>query len=198
VLGVTTAGVLAACGSSNQANTVATAPASPTTGSQTPSTTATTPTTPTQSAPTTNTTPQATRTATAPAFVQTQPPVSGQTATAVAVVNRAGYTVKQTSTYKPTQTLQVLIGERGSGQAHAAQAFFFVDGRYIGTDSRSPSGSLSVVAQNDTAVTLRYELYRAGAQTPSSSSDVQFALNNGRLTPLSPIPPESSASGGRR
>jgi hypothetical protein len=195
VLGATTAVGVSACGSSNQASTVAPVPTSP------PATSAPTTTTvapaPTQTT-TTTTPPKATRTATAPAFVQTQPPPSGQVAAAVAIVNRAGYTVAQTSTYKPTQTLQVLIGTRGSGSARAQQAFFFIDGRYIGTDSRSPSGALSVVAQNDTAVTLRYGLYRSGDQSPSGSSDVQFALNNGHLTPLDTIPPVSGASGGRR
>ena len=194
VLGATTAAAVSACGSSNQANTVAPAPTSPATSAQTPTTTTTVAPTTTQTA---TTPPKATRTATAPAFVQTQPPPSGQVAAAVAVANRAGYTVPQTSTYKPTQTLQVLIGTRGSGQARAQQAFFFIDGRYIGTDSRSPSGALSVVSQNDTAVTLRYGLYRAGDQTPSGSSDVQFVLNNGKLTPLGTIPPVSGA-GSRR
>jgi hypothetical protein len=195
VLGATTAAAISACGSSNQASTVATTPTPPATTAQTPTTTTVAPT-PTQTA--TTTPPRATRTSTAPAFVQTQPAPSGQVAVAVGVVNRAGYTVVQTSTYKPTQTLQVLIGTRGSGQARAQQAFFFIDGHYIGTDSRSPSGSLSVVAQDDTGVTLRYGLYRDGDQAPSGSSEVQFVLNNGHLTPLGTIPPASGASGSRR
>jgi hypothetical protein len=196
VLGAATAAAVSACGSSNQASTVATAPTSPATSAQTPTTT-TTPPTPTQTTTTTKP-PPATRTATAPAFVQTQPPPSGQVAAAVAIVNRAGYTVAQTSTYKPTQTLQVLIGTRGSDSARAQQAFFFIDGRYIGTDSRSPSGAVSVIAQDDTGVTLRYGLYRTGDQAPSGSSDVQFVLNNGHLTPVGTIPPVSGASESRR
>ena len=199
VIGATTAAAVSACGSSNQANTLATTPTAPVTAGQTPTTT-TPATTPTQTTTTTTTTTPApaTRTATAPAFVPTQPPASGQAATAVAVVNHAGYTVADTSTYKPMQTLQVLIGTHGSGSARAQQAFFFINGRYIGTDSRSPSGTLSVVAQNDTAVTLRYGLYRSGDQAPSGSTEVQFVLNNGHLTPLGTIPPVSGASAGRR
>lgn len=188
-LGVATAALLAACGSSNQSNTVATVPSTPT---QNPQTTAAAPaTTPTQTTPpATKTSPQATRTAPAPAFVQTQPPAGTQLAGAVAAANHAGYTVPDTSTYRTSQTLRVLIGERASGGRRVKQAFFFIDGRYIGTDSSSPSASLSLSAQNDTAVTLRYGLYRNGAQTGTSS--VQFALNNGKLTPLDPIPPASS------
>ena len=195
VLGATTAAAISACGSSNQSNTIAPAPTTPAASAPTTATAAPTPTV-TTTKPTTP--PKATRTATAPAFVQTQPPPSGQVAAAVAVVNRAGYTATDTSTYKPTQTLQVLIGTRGGSQARAQQAFFFIDGRYIGTDSRSPSGALSVVAQNDTAVTLRYGLYRAGDQTPSGSTEVQFVLNNGHLTPLGPIPPASGGTESRR
>jgi hypothetical protein len=199
VIGAAAAAAVSACGSSNQANTVATVPTSPATSAQTPTTTTPPATTPTQTTTTTTTTsPPATRTSTAPAFVPTQPPPNGQVAAAVAVVTRAGYTVAETSTYKPMQTLQVLIGTRGSSSARAEQAFFFINGRYIGTDSRSPSGALSVVAQNDTAVTLRYGLYRSGDQAPSGSSDVQFVLNNGHLTPLGTIPPVSGASDSRR
>jgi LppP/LprE lipoprotein len=198
VIGAAAAAAVSACGSSNQANTVATTPTPPTTPATTETATQTLAPAPTHTATTTTTSPPATRTSTAPAFVPTQPSPSGQVTAAIAVVNRAGYTVPQPSTYNPTQTLQVLIGTRGSGPARAQQAFFFINGRYIGTDSRSPSGALSVVAQNDTAVTLRYGLYRAGDQAPSGSSDVQFVLNNGHLTPLGTIPPVSGASDSRR
>lgn len=192
LLAATSAVGLAACGSSNNANTIAPAATTP----SAPATTSSPATTPpvTQTAPPTPTTPQATRTSTAPAFVGPQPQAGSELATAVAAANRAGYSVRDTSTYKTDQTLRVLIGSRG-GVEHA---FFFVNDRYIGTDSASPSGALSVVAQNDTAVTLRYGLYRSGEQAPSSSKSVQFVLNNGRLTPLDTIPPVTSASGGRR
>lgn len=192
VLAATSAAALVACGSSNQANTVATtppvsAPSPQTTTSAAPATTPTQTTTP-------RTTPQTTRTAPAPAFVQTQPQPGTQLAAAVGVANHAGYTVRDTSTYKTDQTLRVLVGTKAGAQ----QAFFFVNDRYIGTDAGSPSASLSVVAQNDTAVTLRYGLYGSGRQSQSGSKTVQFVLNNGHLTPLDTIPPVSSSSGGRR
>jgi LppP/LprE lipoprotein len=193
VLAATSAAALTACGSSNKANTIATTPVTTPSAPATTSTAATIPTT-TQTAPPTPTTPQATRTAPAPAFVGPRPQPGTELATAVAAATRAGYSVRDTSTYKTGQTLRVLIGSRG-GVLHA---FFFVNERYIGTDSATPSESLSVAAQNDTAVTLRYGIYRSGEQSPSSSKSVQFVLNNGKLTPLEPIPPVTGPSGGRR
>jgi hypothetical protein len=189
VLPAACATALAACGSSNRSATVATTPAT----EPVPQTTATTApaTTPTTTTPPA-TSPQGTRTSTAPAFVPAQPTPPKQAAAAVATVNRSGYTVPDASTFKTDQTLTVLIGRRGSGASRVEAAFFFVNGRYIGTDARSPSGSLTVVAQSDTAVTLRYGLYRPGEQSPSSSSSVQFELNNGMLAPSSAIPPVSA------
>ena len=51
-----------------------------------------------------------------------------------------GYTPNNTAEYHPTQTLRVLVGTRtGSGDGYGQQAFFFVNGRYIGTDARNPA-----------------------------------------------------------
>lgn len=191
---------IAACGSSNQAATVATSPpaSQPTTAA--PSTGATGPQAAhprtTSSAPSAQP-PQATRTAPAPAFVGRSAP-GGPLGAAVAVVGRAGYAPVATSTFQPSQTLQVLVGTRGNGAAREQRAFFFVAGRYIGTDTSSPSESIDVVSQSDTAVTLRYAIYRTGSASPSGSQTVQFALDNGRLAPLGTIPPVSGPAGGRR
>jgi LppP/LprE lipoprotein len=160
-------------------STAKTAPAT-TTGADT----TTTGTAPSQ----TTSTPSATRTATAPAFTETEKPAGGTSgeglAAALAVVRAQGYAVKDTSDYHANQTLRVLIGTdpAGSGQ----QAFFFVDGRYIGTDTKQPSAQVHVVSQGDTEVTLAYALAGGGQAT------VPFQLNNGQLAPLAPIPSASS------
>lgn len=143
------------------------------------------------------------RTAPAPAF--TQQSTAGQSAdgealgSAMAVVKSHGFTPEDTSDYHPDQTLRVLIGTRsGSGDGYGQQAFFFVDGRYIGTDSSEPSATLKVVGQSDTEVTLAYPLYRAHDPLccpGGGQATVHFQLNNGRLAPLDPIPPVSSSSG---
>ena len=79
----------------------------------------------------------------------------------------------------------MLVGTRtGSGDGYGQQAFFFVDGRYIGTDAKEPSASVKVVSQGDTEVALAYPLYRSSDPLccPSGGQAiVHFQLNNGRL-----------------
>ena len=106
---------------------------------------------------------------------------------AEAVLSARGFSTNAASDYHPNQTLRVLIGTRGgSAEGNGQQAFFFVDGRYIGTDSKQPSAQVHVVSQGDTEVTLAYALSSGGQAT------VRFQLNNGKLVPLDQIPPASS------
>jgi LppP/LprE lipoprotein len=144
---------------------------------------------------------QATRTTTAPAF--TKEPTSAEgVGAAVAVVKAHGYTPSETSTYNPANTLRVLVGARtDSSDGYGQQAFFFVDGRYIGTDTKEPSASVKVVGQSDTEVTLAYSLYKPGdplSHPSGGEATVRFQLNNGRLVALNPIPPSSSSTGTAR
>jgi hypothetical protein len=138
--------------------------------------------------------PSTTRTATAPAFTHqggtgtttTGESAEGQSA-AEAVVQAKGFTVASPSDYHPNQTLRVLVGTRtGSAEGNGQQAFFFVDGRYIGTDAKQPSAQINVVSQGDTEVALAYALAGGGQAT------VRFQLNNGKLVPLGPIPSASA------
>jgi hypothetical protein len=195
------AALLGACGS--QTRTVSSTnpltsaqAATQTTGAAT--TSATTPSTTTAPAPNNGGTPaQATRTAPEPAFTEHEAHGEGTAqASAVALVRAHGYTPNDISEYHPSQTLRVLVGTRtGSGDGYGQQAFFFVDGRYLGTDTSAPSASVKVVSQGDTEVALAYPLYRStdplccpgGGQTT-----VRFQLDNGRLVPLGTIPPASS------
>jgi hypothetical protein len=85
-----------------------------------------------------------------------------------------------------------------SGDGYGQQAFFFVNGRYIGTDASQPSATLRVVSQSDTEVTLSYPLYRKGDALccpGGGQTKVRFQLNNGKLTALDPIPPLSRKAG---
>jgi hypothetical protein len=108
------------------------------------------------------------------------------------VVREHGYTPNDTSEYHPNQTLRVLIGTRtGSPEEGEEQAFFFVDERYIGTDSKQPSAQIHVVSQSDTEVTLAYSLSSTSG-APAGQADVRFQLDNGQLTPLDPIPSPAS------
>jgi hypothetical protein len=211
LLGACGAVALGGCGGSQTKTvTAASAPATtqsnPTssTSSTTPTATATTPTA-AASAPTSTAggtaAPTTTHTAAEPEFTQQETHVEGL-AGAVAALKARGYTPSETSQYHPSQTLRVLVGTHaGSGDGYGQQAFFFVAGRYIGTDTKEPSASVDVIAQSDTEVTLGYPLYRKGDPLASPSGGravVRFQLDNGKLTALDPIPPANSASGTSR
>jgi hypothetical protein len=189
---------IAGCGGTTKTVSVANTP-SPTPSSASSSTSrSTTTAASTSTAGTlTSTTASTTRTESAPAF--THPTPSSSAGAAAAVVHAHGYTARDTSQYHPNQTLGVLVGTRsGSGDGYGQQAFFFVSGHYIGTDSTQPSATLRVVSESDTQVTLAYPLYRShdALCCPSGGeARVTFALNNGKLTPMQPIPPASSQTG---
>jgi hypothetical protein len=191
--------LLAACGSSTKTVTVSDAPPiSQTTKATAPSTQ--TQTTGRQSTQTQTSTPTSsgtttTRTAPEPAFTQQEAKAEGVSG-AASVVRSRGYTPNDTSEYRSNQTLRVLVGtQTGSSDGYGQQAFFFVDGRYLGTDAKLPSATVKVVGQSDTEVTLAYPIYRQGDPLSSPSGGearVTFALNNGKLVPLGKIPPASA------
>jgi len=205
--------LLGGCGGSTKTVSVAGAPttsspATTPTGPTTPPTTstATGPTTGPTSGGTPAGTPAttSTRTATAPAFAEKEQgaPAAGGLPAALAVVRAHGYTASDTSDYHPGQTLRVLLGTGShSNDGYDKQAFFFVDGRYLGTDASRPSAQISVVSQSDTEVTLAYRLYHPNDPLccpGGGEAHVRFQLNNGRLVPLDPIPPASSTTGTSR
>jgi hypothetical protein len=193
--------LLVGCGGGTKTETVADTPLpEETTTTTTPKVKTSTSTTPATTPTSTTTTPSehgdtsaptTTRTAPAPAFTHEGTTATGTTAeglsAAEAVLQAKGYTASSTSDYHSNQTLRVLVGTHGgSAEAGDQQAFFFVDGRYIGTDAKQPSASVHVVSQGDTEVTLAYALSSGGQAT------VRFQLNNGKLVPLGSIPSASS------
>jgi hypothetical protein len=197
LLGATLVVLLGGCGGGTKTVSVASAPPAQGTNTTTtqPTTTTTRASTPksTTPAPSENggtSGPTTTRTAPEPAFTHTS---TGTVATAEglsgaeAVLSAKGFTTNAASDYHPNQTLRVLVGTRtGSAEGNGQQAFFFVDGRYIGTDAKQPSAQIHVVSQGDTEVTLAYALSGGGQAT------VRFQLNNGKLVPLDSIPAANS------
>jgi hypothetical protein len=188
--------LLGGCGGATKTVTVASTPLpEQTTTAPRTSTTTTRASTPTSTTPAPSENggasgPTTTRTAPEPAFTHTG---TGTVATAEglsgaeAVLSAKGFTTNAASDYHSNQTLRVLVGTRaGSAEGNGQQAFFFVDGRYIGTDAKQPSASVHVVSQGDTEVALAYALSGGGEAT------VHFQLNNGKLVPLEAIPSASS------
>jgi hypothetical protein len=203
--GVSGVALLGACGSATKTVSVSgSPPGSQATGATAQGTTSTTSTTPqgtTASQPTTNggtAAPTRTRSAPEPAFTREQ--AGGEGLSAAAGVMRAkGFTPNNSSDYHSNQALRVLIGTHtDSGDGYGQMAFFFVNGRFIGTDSSQPSATVRVVAQGDTEVTLAYPLYRKNDPLccpGGGQARVRFQLDNGKLVPLDPIPPASRANG---
>lgn len=200
-----TAVALAGCGSGGT-QTVSVASTTPSEATTQPKTTTgtTQPSPPTTTQTKTSTSPnetggaEATRTGSAPAFTKESASAEGVNA-AAAVVRAHGYTPNETSQYQPNQTLHVLVGTKtGSSDGYNQQAFFFVDGHYLGTDTSQPSATVKVVSQGDTEVTLSYPLYKAGdplGKPSGGEKSVRFQLNNGRLVPLGQIPSAAARSG---
>jgi LppP/LprE lipoprotein len=201
--------LLSGCGSQTKTVSAVGTPANTTASTATTqATTLTTTSTPTTSTPTSTSpstgagggtpAPSATRTAPEPEFAQQETHAEGVGA-AAELVRTHGYTPNDTSEYHPAQTLRVLVGTRtGSTDGYGQQAFFFVGGRYIGTDTKDPSATVKVVSQSDSEVTLAYPLYRPGDPLGSPSggqATVRFQLDDGKLTPSGTIPPASSADG---
>lgn len=193
---------LAACGSGTKTVTASSVPSESQTTQATQPQTQSTQSTSTAPAQTgTASTPSSTsstRSAPEPAFTEKESKAEG-TSGAVAVVRAHGYTPNETSQLHSDQALGVLVGTRtGSADGYGQQAFFFVNGRYLGTDTKLPSATVKVISQGDTEVTLGYPLYRKGDPLASPSggeAHVTFQLNNGKLVPLQKIPPAESATG---
>ena len=116
---------------------------------------------------------------------------------AVAQMRSQGFEPVAIATYNPRQTLRVLIGrpKASSTGVRGRRAFFFVREQYIGTDAASPSLRLKVARQKGGEITLAYTRYAVGDK-PCCPSDgtvkVRFAIGDGRLAPLDPIPPMAS------
>jgi hypothetical protein len=208
-LGAGTGTALGGCGSQTKTVSAAAQPASgETTSSSAGATTASTQTTSTANTQTTSSTPaseaggtstpsETTRTATEPAFTHQEAQAEGLEQ-ALSTVQSHGYTASNTAQYHASQTLRVLVGTKGdSSDGYDQQAFFFVNGRYIGTDTKEPSATVNVVSQSDTEVTLSYPLYRNGdplASPSGGTATVSFQLDDGKLTALDPIPPAGSST----
>jgi LppP/LprE lipoprotein len=192
LLAASCAALLSACGSGTRTVSVANTAPAPT---ATATATATRTNTSAAATPSSTTTATATASATASARTQSAPAFVQTTTTGVAgpaaIVVAHGYTPASPSTYNPQNTLQVIIaGNRASGRQ---KAFFFVNGNYIGTDTSLPSGAITLVDESDTEVTLGYALVHPDGSS-AGVAQVRYALNNGMLSPLDPIPSASPAA----
>jgi len=114
------------------------------------------------------------------------------------LLSEHGYAPLTERDWRPDQALKVLVGiARDPRPAGARQelAFLFVGDRFIGTDTKDPSAQIVVVAQGDSAVTLRYGLYRPSDSVGAPSgggAQVTYRWTGSRLVPQDPIPTAAS------
>lgn len=123
-------------------------------------------------------------------------------ALALATVQAEGYDVVDPQTYAPQNTLTVLVGINSKSATGAFQhAFFFVDGEYIGTDTKDPSAGIDVAFQSGNQVALNYALYKAADPNccpTDGSATVRYRWSGQNLEPLDPIPPTDFGVDGSR
>jgi hypothetical protein len=176
---------LAACGTNDDATTVVeTSTVTQTVTTQAPAATGTATTPPATTSATTPSSPSTT-TGTAPLTLHA----------AEQVLADRGFSTLTERDWRTDQNLKVLAGVRtntGTSDAGQQQAFFFAGDRFLGTDTRDPSGRITVTAQENDAVTLTYALYSPSDsidQPSAGEASVTFVWDGTRLTPQQPIPP---------
>ena len=118
---------------------------------------------------------------------------SPELAQELATIRDQGYVVCDTSTYLPGGALHVLIGVLENSEDSFTQlAFVFVGDAYLGTDSISPSASITVVSQTANTVTLSYAMYRPNDQMCCPSAGEAIVTSDWDGTTFAPrvdIPP---------
>lgn len=117
--------------------------------------------------------------------------------TALERVAKEGYDVADPSTYDSEQTLNAVIGvNTDSVTGRNDLAFFFVNGKYIGTDTQDESAEIKFKGSAGDTVTLAYTLFRQsdpGCCPTGGSQSVRYQWDGEELVPLDPIPPMYSS-----
>lgn len=120
--------------------------------------------------------------------------VSGSEAAAASYVYRDSYAPEQgfSPPWDPDAPLNVILASYTGGASGPVKAFFFGDGKYLGTDT--PDGSAGLTARRDTGseFTLGYPIYAAADPQccPTGGTQaVRFSWTSGQLNVLDPIPP---------
>jgi len=109
---------------------------------------------------------------------------------ATSVLKSQGYRPINPDQYSTSRELRILVGKK-AGAANMRVFFFIGDGRWLGTDTTTPSGQVTVAHQGDNNVQVTYSLYRPGdadSNPTGGTKTVTFKWNGTKLTPLDEIP----------
>ncbi|WP_154676200.1 LppP/LprE family lipoprotein [Amycolatopsis benzoatilytica] len=149
---------------------------------------------PASSEPATSTGPAASE----PQTTQAPAPATNDLAGAEAAVEAKGYRPYPGTAWERTGGLQVILGTVAeSGDGYANRAFFFLDGRYLGTDTSADSAGIQQLWSTDDTVALSYEVYNAPDPMCCPTADaatVRYHWTGSRLVPLDAIPPADPAA----
>ena len=120
--------------------------------------------------------------------------ISGTAAAADRTVAALGYGILgvKSPPWDPSAPLNVVVAYYAVGSADGgSNAFFFADGKYIGTDTPDTSSGVGAVRVSPDEVDVTYALYDPGDPRccPSGGTDyVRFYWNGTKLVALDPIP----------
>ncbi|MET9259903.1 LppP/LprE family lipoprotein [Amycolatopsis sp. NPDC004079] len=124
-------------------------------------------------------------------------------ADAEAVVQAKGYRPYPGTSWVSADGLQVILATIAeSADGYANRAFFFHDGKYLGTDTSADSAGIQEAWSTDTTIALSYELYNT--EDPqccptANTATVRYHWTGTRLVPLDAIPPaDPTANPSRR
>jgi hypothetical protein len=104
-----------------------------------------------------------------------------QRSAAATQVRNQGFEPMKLSTWRPENTLRVLVGTPKDQPSGGQRAFFFVGDAYIGPDATTASAGIRVSKQSERRITLVYNLVEG-------SKRVRFRWNGSSLEPIDPIP----------
>ncbi|MCX6393893.1 MAG: LppP/LprE family lipoprotein [Solirubrobacterales bacterium] len=109
---------------------------------------------------------------------------------ATSVLKSQGYAPVNADQYSASRELRILVGKK-AGEANMRVFFFIGDGRWLGTDTTTPSGQVTVAHQGDNTAQVTYSLYRPGdadRNPTGGTKTVTFKWNGTKLIPLDQIP----------
>lgn len=128
-------------------------------------------------------------------FVKDSGPATPNTLDAdLEYIRNAGYTVFDPNNmdYGPSNPFNVLIGTcTGSADGYCQKAFFFYNGKFIGTDSPDQSIGIQVKWSTDEIIALQYILYNKDDSLSSpmgGAAIVRFKYDGKTLNPLDKLP----------
>lgn len=119
----------------------------------------------------------------------------------IALIESKGYAVSGTTPSATVQTssgatLSAWMGVSGS-DGHNQFVFFFLNGKYLGTDTAQPSLEITSAKAAGTGISVSYPVYKQGdsfANPTGTPVTITYTWNGSKLVPNKPYPKQFQAS----